>query len=75
MKQTKQEVIEKIKSEYNALAEKIGALERFMLCDDFTSLSNVQKGLLEEQHTLMSRYKNILLARVRALRTEDGEQR
>ena len=53
MKQTITEVINRLTIEYNELAGRIGALERFMICEGFQKVTNRQKILLARQRDAM----------------------
>lgn len=71
MKQTTQEVINKLTIEYNDLAGRIGSLERFMICEDFQKVTGKQKVLLARQRDAMKEYKEILVSRLIDLRYQE----
>lgn len=75
MRQTTDEVIQKLVVEESALTGKIVALEGFMICPDFMETSLAQKQLLEQQHAAMVTYKNILIKRIFNLRVEAAEKK
>ncbi len=68
MKQTTQEVINRMEIEFNELAGRIGSLERFLISKDYPEVTSNQKALLAQQHTAMEQYKEILLKRLVDLR-------
>ena len=75
MKQTTQEVIKKLTIEYNDLAGRIGALERFLICEDFQKTASSQRVLLAQQRTAMEQYKEILLKRLVDLRNQETREK
>ena len=68
MKQTTQEVINRMEIEFNELAGRIGSLERFLISKDYPEVTSNQKTLLAQQRTAMEQYKEILLKRLVDLR-------
>ena len=74
MKQTTQEVITKLTIEYNDLAGRIGARERFLICEDFQKVSSSQRVLLAQQRTAMEQYKEILLKRLVDFRNQETRE-
>ena len=74
MKQTTTEVIAKLTIEYNDLAGRIGSLERFLICEDFSKTSSSQRVLLAQQRTTMEEYKEILLKRLVDLRNQEKRE-
>ena len=75
MKQTTNEVIDKLTIEYNELAGRIGSLERFLICEDFQKVSSSQRVLLAQQRTAMEQYKEILLKRLVDLRNQEKREK
>lgn len=75
MKQTITEVINKLTIEYNELAGRIGALERFMICEGFQKVTNKQKILLARQRVAMKEYKEILVSRLIELRNQEDREK
>lgn len=73
MRQTIDEVIQKLVIEKQDLTSKIVALEGFLTCPDFMETTPAQKKLLEDQHAAMIQYKNVLIRRIVNLRVEKVE--
>jgi len=71
MKQTTTEVINKLTIEYNELAGRIGSLERFVISKDYQEVTQTQKQLLLDQHSIMEMYKKTLLKRLLNLRNQE----
>lgn len=74
MKQTTTEVINRLTNEYSDLTVRIGALERFLICEDFQKVSSSQSVLLAQQRTVMEQYKEILLKRLVDLRNQEKRE-
>ncbi len=75
MKQTTQEVINKLTIEYNELAGRIGSLERFLISPDYQEVTQIQKSLLTEQHSIMEFYKRTLLKRLLDLGVQEKREK
>ena len=75
MKQTTTEVINRLTNEYSNLVGRIGALERFLICEDFQKVSSSQRVLLAQQRTAMEQYKEILLKRLVDLRNQEKQEK
>lgn len=74
MKQTTDEVIQRMEIELNELTGRIGSLERFLISKDYQEISGQQKILLAQQHTAMEKYKEILLKRLVYLRCQEHQE-
>ena len=69
------EVINNLTDELANLSAKIGSLESFLVSKDYQELTCTQKGLLEEQHTAMKKYKETLLKRLVDLRYQEKREK
>lgn len=75
MKQPTNQVITRMTSEFNDLTCRLNSLERFLITEDFTEVSDNQKALLAQQHTAMEQYKEILLSRLVDLRNQEKREK
>lgn len=75
MKQTTTEVINKLIIEYTDLTGRIGSLECFLISEDYQKVTQTQRSLLTEQHSIMEMYKRTLMKRLVDLRNQEKQEK
>lgn len=68
-------LISDIRREEMELNEKLGRLERFMMTEDFCTLSAEQQKLLNRQQVCMTEYKSILMQRSYRINFEHAQDK
>lgn len=68
-------LISDIRREEIELNEKLGRLERFMMTEDFCTLSAEQQKLLNRQRVCMTEYKSILMQRSYRINFEHAQDK